>query len=420
MKLRRVQALSIAAMASLCVDADPAQAHGGIPAPQQILWRGDSMLIPTPYWGLFVGTPGGPWHWICDEAINTYQQHTFAVGGDGTLYATDRAGMQVSRDGGCSWDNISGPLAGQYVLSVKAAPGASQVWALSSGDAGGSSLWISDDTGRSWQLRHEQKDTWPSGLLISADAQILAAGVTTAAAPRQTQLLVSRNAGATFSVENVSHFVGGQPLSQLSPLWIDPQPPHDIWAAGRVDTVTTLLQISPGSPVKEHLRLAVSIFDMLRDPQTGQIVVATAAGLFARSGSGPFAQLSTLSTSRCLSERGGSLFACAWNFQPDLAAIVQLRSAASQRTRIFQYQDTQGPQSCPATTAVGKTCPMAWNVYAAQLGIELKKDPPPASGCAQAPGGSPSKQAGLLCSAALLGLAAYRRISRRRSQAIRT
>ena len=54
-----------------------------------------------PLLGVCSSKAPGEWHWICDETINAYQQHTFAVGSDGTLYATDRAGMQVSRDGGC-------------------------------------------------------------------------------------------------------------------------------------------------------------------------------------------------------------------------------------------------------------------------------------------------------------------------------
>lgn len=417
MTLRSAGSWFLASLVASLIGAGQAQAHGGIPAPQQILWSGESMLVPTPYWGLFVGKPGGEWRWICDEAINSYQQHSFAVGGDGALYATDRMGMQVSRDAGCSWESITGPLASQYVLNVQGLPGRPRVWALASGEGGGTSLWSSDDTGATWQSRHELAATWPSGLVVSADGQILVAGLTTAATPRQTQIVVSRDAGATFSVEPVVHLVGGQPLSQLTPLWVDPQPPHDIWAAGRVDTVTTLLQISSGSAPKEHLRLAVNIFDMLRDPQSGQLVVATAAGLYARSGSEPFALLPTLSTSRCLSAQGGSLFACGWNFQPDLAAIVRLGSAAMQRTRIFQYQDTKGPQSCPATTPVGKTCPMAWNIYAAQLGIDLKPDMPPvSSGCAQSRGQASSPAAWGALGLALLGLAAIPRLVRRRTR----
>lgn len=410
MKLHRVGLWAAAVWLACGVAAGAAQAHGGIPAPQQILWRGDSMLVPTPYWGLFVGKPGGGWHWICDEAINAYQQHTFAVSGSGTLYATDRMGMQVSRDAGCSWESITGPLASQYVLNIQASATGSRAWALASGEGGGSSLWSSDDAGATWQSQHQQPDTWPSGLVTSEDGHVLVAGLATAASPRQTQLLVSRDAGATFSVENVFHLVGGQPLSQLTPLWVDPQPPYDIWAAGRVDTVTTLLQITSSGPPKEHLRLGVNIFDMQRDPQSRQLVAATGSGLYASANGMPFAPLKTVSTSRCLSAHGDSLYACAWNFEPDFAAIVQLSDSAKQRNRVFQYQDTLGPQSCPATSTVGKTCPMAWNIYAAQLGITVSQPmPKDMAGCAQVPGSGPRPGTWWVGALLLGGLAARRR-----------
>ncbi len=394
----------------------PARGHGGVPAPQQILWRGQDMLVPTPYWGLFVGRPAGQWHWICDEAINSYQQHLFAAGSDGTLYATDRSGMQVSRDGGCSWDSITGPLASLYIVSLQSTPQSPRIWALASGDGGGASLWTSDDRGLTWQQQQQVPDAWPSGLRISADGQSIVAGMMTAAAPRQAKLLLSSDGGRSFSQQTVFHLVGGQPLSQITPLWIDPQAPHDIWLAARVDSVTVLLQSQASAAPHEHLRLTVSIFDMLRDPQSGALIVATASGLYTQRSSGPFEAVSTVSTSRCLSSGPDGLYACGWNFQPDLAAIVRLEQSATQRTRVFQYQDTLGPQSCPAESPVGRICPMAWNIYADQLGIPVRAMPEPTpGGCSLSSAAHTKLSVGLL-PIALGSLLALRLNTRRRRQ----
>lgn len=415
MRLCRPASLLCALLALCGWGPRPSYGHGGVPAPQQILWRGDSMLVPTPYWGLFVGKPGGEWRWICDEAINAYQQHTFAVGADGTIYATDRAGMQVSRDGGCSWESITGPLSLLYIVSIQSMPQGARVWALASGDGGGASLWTSDDRGLTWQQQQDMPDVWPAGLRISADGQSVVAGMMTSATPRQAQLLVSRDGGRTFANQTVFHLVGGQPLTQITPLWVDSQAPFDIWLAGRVDTVTTLLQVASGSPPREHLRLTVNIFDVLRDPSSGSLLAATASGLYMQVAGGAFVALSTLSTSRCLSAKAGDLYACGWNFQPDLAAIVQLRESATQRTRLFQYQDTVGPQSCPADTAVGRTCPMAWNIYADQLGItQPKPSTPPSGSCAlAAPPDDRSPHWSLLLLLGSLCALAYRSATRR-------
>lgn len=419
MRLCRLASLVCALLALCGLGSRPSYGHGGVPAPQQILWRGESMLVPTPYWGLFVGKPGGEWHWICDEAINAYQQHTFAVGTDGTIYATDRSGMQVSRDGGCSWESITGPLSQLYIVSIQSMPQDARVWALASGNSNGASLWTSDDRGLTWQQQQDVPEVWPAGLRISADGQSIVAGMMTAAAPRQALLLVSRDGGRTFASQSVFHLVGGQPLTQITPLWVDSQAPFDIWLAGRVDTVTTLLQVQSAAPPREHLRLTVNIFDLLRDPVSGSLVAATAGGLYTQTAGKPFAALSTLSTSRCLSAQGGELYACGWNFQPDLAAIVQLRDSAAQRTRLFQYQDTLGPQSCSADTAVGRICPMAWNIYADQLGIPQPKPPTSASGaCAIAayPDAQVSRWSLLLLCGSLCALAC-RRTTRRRTRA---
>src|SRR4051812_40331815 len=69
--------------------------HGSLPISQEIMWRGDTMLVPAAYWGLFIGTDGGPWQWICEEAMNANQSRQMAFVSDGTLYATDRLGVTV-------------------------------------------------------------------------------------------------------------------------------------------------------------------------------------------------------------------------------------------------------------------------------------------------------------------------------------
>lgn len=406
--LRTVAAFALLLLCPALVFFPPAaaRAHGGLPVAQQLLWRGNDLLVPTPYWGIFVGRDGGPWHWICDEAINSYQQHTYAAGQDGTLYVTDRSGMQVSRDGGCSWDAVTGPLSTQYIVSLVADPQSPRIWALASGDMGGTYLWSSDDTGRTWTSRRELPMTWPAGLYVSADGKSVIVGLMTDASPRQAQLVTSTDGGATFVTQTVQYLVAGQPLTQIAPIFVDPQSPGDLYVAARADTVSVLLRLRAAAAPTEYLRLAVSIFDMARDPQSGALIVATAAGLYAQNSGGTFDAQSALSSSRCLSSHGGSLYACGWNFMPDFAAVARLSAGATQKSTVFQYQQAQGPISCPADTPVGKICPMAWNIYADQLGITPQKDPTPtpSGGCqfATATNGAGSALGGLLLFAGLL------------------
>ena len=69
-----------------------------------------------------------------------------------------------------------------------------------------------------------------------------------------------------------------------------------------------------------------------------------------------------------------------------MAAIARLSNDATSFTKVFQYHDTQSPVGCSADTPVGNICPMVWQKYADQLGIDLSqrdKMPPAESGGCQ-------------------------------------
>src|SRR2546421_104347 len=88
-----------------------AGAHGGLPISESIVERDGQLVVPTKYWGVFLGADGGPWRWICEEAINKRQDRHWILTGDGTYHVNDYAGITSSRDGGCTWIAATGPLA---------------------------------------------------------------------------------------------------------------------------------------------------------------------------------------------------------------------------------------------------------------------------------------------------------------------
>lgn len=364
--------------------------HGSLPIAQQILWRDQTMLVPTPYWGLFVGTDGGPFRWICEEAINPNQQgRRFALGKDGTLYATDRTGITVSRDGGCTWGAITSGINTFQVLSIVAAPNTARVFALASGQTpSDTGLWRSDDAGQSWQSAYRLQDHWVSGLIISEDGQTLAVTTMAPTTPRQPTLHVSADGGANFTARAVSYQIDGQDIGTIVPLWIDPRAPDQTYVATKDGTTNVLLRVGMTGAPTEMMRVATAIRDMLRDPRNDQLLVATSKGIWAGKGGAMLQPLSTLASSQCLSLHGDALYACGWNYAPDMAAIARVTDDAARYTKVFQYHETLEPVSCPATTPVGQTCPGVWQMYADQLGIDLtqRTNMPPAaeSGCAAA------------------------------------
>src|SRR5947208_1234631 len=102
--------------------AAPAAAHNGLPVTRQILFDGDRLIIPTSGEGVYVGPEGGPFKWICEEAINSQIYRVWARAGNGTLHVTDVTGVTTSRDGGCTWIHATGDIARHETTSIVADP----------------------------------------------------------------------------------------------------------------------------------------------------------------------------------------------------------------------------------------------------------------------------------------------------------
>lgn len=351
------------------------RAHGSLPIAQQIYWQGDTMMVPAAYWGLFIGTDGGAWRWICEEAINLNQQRKWAILSDGTLFATDRTGVTVSRDAGCTWGPVAGQVNALDAVAIAADPTKARVWVLSNDSAANkdSGLSYSDDQGRTWQSSHPLGTELPTGLAISADGRTLLVGALTPDSQRKPVLYVSTNGGASFTPRMLLEQVDGKTLINFAPVFIDPRASDRLFLRASVDAGDVLLRSEASGPFTEVLRTLGKIQDVKVDAASDQLFVATTKGLFAAKGAAPLAPLSTLSTAQCVSPHKGTLYACGWNYAPDLAAIARLAGDAATVTKVFQFHDTKEPQGCPAETPVAKICPGVWQMYADQLGIELKQ-----------------------------------------------
>ena len=209
--------------------APRAGAHGGLPVSQRIMWRGDTMVVPTPYWGLFLGTDTGAWRWICDEAINANQLRLIAMASDGmTFYATDTTGLTLSPDGGCSWAAVGGAMAKLDVVSVLADPVQplrAYVLANDSTDSTQTGLWRTEDAGKTWQLLRGLGEELPGGLAISYDGTQLAMTSLSKGQPRTASLHLSKDSGVGFTSRVLNLPLMGAAVTNLAPLWFDAAAP---------------------------------------------------------------------------------------------------------------------------------------------------------------------------------------------------
>src|SRR4051812_29923358 len=97
-------------------------AHGGLPISEAIFFQGDTLVVPTQFWGVFLGKEGGPWRWICEEAINKQQALRGALPGAGPYHDPHYPGTPSSRDGGRACISSAGDLPKRAPPAIVAAP----------------------------------------------------------------------------------------------------------------------------------------------------------------------------------------------------------------------------------------------------------------------------------------------------------
>src|SRR5262249_45990177 len=129
---------------------------------------------------------GGPWRWICEEAIgypdkvNTKRDRRWALSSDGTYHVTDNTGIDSSRDGGCTWGAATGEIATLPTSTVVADPvDGKRAWATTEGSIpsdGGvlphGALFTTPDDGVTW-TKVLEADEYFNGVALSTDGKTL-------------------------------------------------------------------------------------------------------------------------------------------------------------------------------------------------------------------------------------------------------
>jgi MYXO-CTERM domain-containing protein len=375
-----------------------AGAHGVPPVSERILFVGDQMLVPTRGWGVFVGSDGGDWRWICDEAINRDPDRVWARSADGTFHVTDYLGVTSSRDGGCTWvAATSADLATRRPSTVVADPvDPKGAWTSTYGslDKPWEALFHTTDDGLTWTpVLMADEDL--RGVALSADgATIYVIGFsrrTDGGAPMPT-LHVSRDRGATFTATPLGFTVDGQPPFDAVMREVDPADPSVAYFAAYAEPLHLLGRLDGyGARATEAFRVNADIGNVAFDPRwpaQRTIWVGTWAGLMRSVDGQSFAPAGDLHLAQCVAPHGGHLYACSWNFTPDEKAVARSDDGGDHFSRVFRYSDTLGPiTSCPPSTPVATVCAASWEMYACQLGVAC-------GGASDGGGGAPGATSG--------------------------
>jgi hypothetical protein len=407
--LRLVSTLAVALIV-FALQGGRADAHGGLPITLRILRvpGSDTMYVPVHYWGIWVGKKGGPWRWICEEAINAERFRRYAVSADGTYYATNTKGLSFSRQDGCEWPAATGELATLTTKDVATDPvDGKTAWVAAGSEAianvdgsrtpQANGLFVTHDHGDSFARAAgigTTGRTIDSVRVAPTDGKVVYATSTNFEPPFDHLIHRSLDGGATFASADLSSVTGQGTLATLEVMAVDPRDPSVIFARANVGsgdaTMQLLLRVANAGDAGQSAVLihavpvaslsgnyASGINDLAFDLAHDTIFVATGTGLLRGSFTSlPIAlsPLGTLSQAQCVDVAGDELSACSWAYSPDFAALAAGSVTGTTLTPFFQFQDTTGPIECPAGTGVQNVCPDVWATYAFQLGIGESDD----------------------------------------------
>lgn len=415
---------------ALLLGAGDAGAHGGLPVSLRVLRQGDgaTMYVPVVFWGIWVGSEGQPWRWICEEAINDHRFRRYALSPSGIFYATDARGLDVSRDAGCTWGEVTGEIATRRLTDVATDPADGAVAYAASADSGepladggagpaDNAVWVTRDAGASFTrlagLAQDAARFFHSVRVAPSDARTIYVASTQPAPDYQPALHVSTDGGETFTRHPITLTVDGTVPHSLDILAVDPRVPGIVYvrlfaaAAGTARqllarstdggaTFTEVLRVDGASSPSGYTR---GIDGVAVDPTRGRVLVATSKGLYAGDDPGgaasvTLAPVGNLSQAQCVDVRNGVVYACSTNYMPDFAALARSEDGAQTFSSILKYVDTVGPVECPAGTTVANVCPDIWRMYGSQLGIAFDGGAPDGGGPGPAPGGCGCNVAG--------------------------
>ncbi len=436
-----------AVAATLLLTSSPAQANGRPPSTVSIATRpnGRDILIATTFGVLLSKDDGCSFHWLCEQSIGfggTFDPK-YAIGADGTIYATTFEGLRVSRDGGCTFAtategvpaNDPGALDGIWVDAIDLTPGG-DVWLATAESGRYNDVYRSRDSGRTFAPMglHSAAIWWKSVKISRKDpARIYVSGYQIAGTapgggqmPPTAHVRRSDDGGASWTAMPLGGVaLGTTPVIHV--IALDPQDADVVYlrSSAAVPPVGDVLYRSRdgGATWTEVLRLPQPILGVT--VHGAQVLVAAGnGGAYESTGGGPFAPMTGAPNLACVDERGdGSLLGCGANWEPDFFAVG--RSADGRAwEKIVRFADMAGPLRCPAGTAQHDTCELAmWPSLREQFGATgappscpaVDEPLPPAKGsgggggCCDGGGGSGGAGPGALLVAALAGLLLRRR-----------
>jgi len=329
----------------------------------------DQIVLLGMTFGLGVSTDGGNhFAWVCEDTLGytgTFDP-AYAIGTDGTLYASSFDGLRTSKDGGCTFP-IHPDVTGPVVADVDVGPDG-HVFAAGSWDQA-DGVWRSVNNGASFTkttLTSGKYSWWTTVAVEPVDGQRVYAagyviGLGSPDAGTITRALIYRSddGGDSWSPVDLSTVTfASDPSVEVRAVW--PGDPNTFFitvirdggvgeALYRTDT--------GGTSFSKVLDVDNRIGTVLITKDGSKVIVGGQSGVYISTDAGlTFPTHQDTPQLACAVERSdGTLLGGGANWDPDFMALGTSPDGATW-TSIFRFDGITGALSCPSGTVQHDTC----------------------------------------------------------------
>ena len=385
-------------MVLLLAGATPVWANGRSPYTGQIALdpvNPAHWVVRTTYGLISTIDSGKSWQWICETAIG-YEGNAdpfVVISKDGSILATTPLGTKVSHDGGCDWQtpaDIKGENDG--IDLVRDATDTASVLLLSRSIVGTDPntpnllrLFATHDNGKTWNVQGN-----PVALIASPQTlevapsrpqRIYVSGATDDLLAVST-IWRSDDAGKSWIGLSVQGGAGGNSVT-VTKAYIAAvaiQNPDQIYLRAQTSVGDQLWRSDDGG---EHWQTIFSkagnLYGFAQSPDGAQIAVGVlggVGGLWLAATKDPQFQKANVFSALCLAWNGDGLYACAGEDEANMSLGRSTDNGATFFS-LYKVRDLKVMQ-CPPSTRTGSLCPGKFPMLQVLLGIEdTSPDPLP-------------------------------------------
>jgi len=408
----------------------PALGNGRVPAPVGLHAGGDRTLVLSTTVGLLLSPDDGEtWNWVCENAIGytgTYDPD-YAIEDDGTLWATTYDGIKVSRDGGCTWNPPSGPLAGVWASEVEVGPDG-RIWAATESADQDNDVYVSTDGTTFTPTGLSHPGAWWRSLRIAPgdSERIYVSGYVPpqpgedAMTSPEAILYRSTNGGTSWTqlplVDISFAEVPSLMIAAVSPTDRDTVYARAVTAGDQGGDV--LYRSTNGGTSWTPLLDTIDTITAVVVVGDGRVVAGTINdGVHVSTDGGDTWTRDDQPKMACATrDADGSFLSCGSNYVPDLFALAR-STDLTDWTKIMRLCEIDAPLACPAGTVQHDACAVVlWPVLVERIGIGCGA-PAGDAGTGPGPGGGGCCDGGGGVASVVLALLLLPLVSRRRRAA---